>query len=138
MHVLISEDSCSDKLVLAQNLMQISMKRLQKEFYQILSTNRMYLDPKLVSHRSSCSSLSSTNYSGDEADAASDDELSRVGDSISDVDRLSLIATSDLRSIADCKIKSGYGRECVHIFDIPIDPKIDCRRRSIPSGGRTV
>lgn len=96
MHVLISEDSCSDKLVLAQNLMQISMKRLQKEFYQILSTNRKYLDPKLVSHRSSCSSLSSSNYSEDEADAASDDELSRVSDSISNVDRLSLIATDQL------------------------------------------
>nr|VDC69954.1 unnamed protein product [Brassica rapa] len=35
MHFLVSQDSKSDKLVLAQNLMQIGMSMLEKEFFQI-------------------------------------------------------------------------------------------------------
>ncbi|KAM7499227.1 hypothetical protein LguiA_023641 [Lonicera macranthoides] len=73
------------------------------------------------------SSSVNSNYSVDEANAASDDELWRVGDSTSNVDRLSLIATSDLRSIADCMIRSGYGKECVNIYQLI--------RKSIVEGG---
>nr|GMD65392.1 exocyst complex component EXO70A1-like [Ipomoea batatas] len=53
MQFLKTEDSSSDKLVRGQNLMQIAMKRLQKEFYQVLSMNRAHLDPESVSTRSS-------------------------------------------------------------------------------------
>jgi hypothetical protein len=44
MNALVSENSTSEKLVRAQNLMQIAMKRLQKEFYQTLSMSRAHLD----------------------------------------------------------------------------------------------
>ncbi|KAM1125956.1 hypothetical protein FF1_041185 [Malus domestica] len=53
MHVLVHESSPSSKLVLAQNLMQTAMKRLEREFYEILSANRRHLDPESVSSRTS-------------------------------------------------------------------------------------
>ncbi|CAA7058431.1 unnamed protein product [Microthlaspi erraticum] len=60
MHSLVSQQqhSQSSKLVLAQNLMQIAMSRLEKEFLQILSSNRDQLDPESVSAPSSISSNS--------------------------------------------------------------------------------
>uniref|UniRef100_A0A165WV56 Exocyst subunit Exo70 family protein n=1 Tax=Daucus carota subsp. sativus TaxID=79200 RepID=A0A165WV56_DAUCS len=47
MHKYVSEHSSysDNKLVRGQKLMEIAMKRLEKEFYQILSTNRAHLDP---------------------------------------------------------------------------------------------
>nr|GLL33834.1 exocyst complex component EXO70B1-like isoform X2 [Ipomoea trifida] len=49
--MLFSVRQCSDSelLVRAQTLMQIAMKRLQKEFYTILSGNRYFLDLETVS-----------------------------------------------------------------------------------------
>ncbi|PWA53006.1 Cullin repeat-like-containing domain-containing protein [Artemisia annua] len=44
MHFFVSESASSEKLVHAQKLMQVAMKRLEKEFYRILSSNRDYLD----------------------------------------------------------------------------------------------
>ncbi|KAL3521017.1 hypothetical protein ACH5RR_019166 [Cinchona calisaya] len=120
MHFLVSERAGSAKLVRAQNLMQMSMQRLEKEFYQILSTNREYLDPESVSSRSSriSSSLSSTT-SNDENDNGSDhDEIQMVGEKISEVERLSVLAMSDLRLIADCMISTGYGKECLKIYKL--------------------
>ncbi|KAF7804529.1 exocyst complex component EXO70H1-like [Senna tora] len=102
----------SHKLVLAQNLMQMAMKRLQKEFYQILSMNRAHLDPESVSIRSSRTSISTSDY--DEIDADDDDQA--AGDSISEVERVSSVAMGDLRSIADCMISSGYAKECVSVY----------------------
>ncbi|XP_020412184.1 exocyst complex component EXO70A1-like [Prunus persica] len=121
MHVLVGGSSAS-KLVLAQNLMQTAMKRLEKEFYQILSANRDHLDPESVSSRSSGSAKF---YNADEA--GSEDELEIVGESITEVERASAFAMSDLKSIADCMISSGYGIECVKIYKII--------RKSIVDGG---
>ncbi|KAA8539402.1 hypothetical protein F0562_026094 [Nyssa sinensis] len=122
MHFLVSEKSSSDKLVLTQNLMQIAMKRLEKEFYQILSANRQYLDPESVSGRSlrmSGLSLSrSRSSNSDEADVESDEEIRMAGDSVSDAELLLELAMSDLKSIADCMISSGYGKECIKIYKI--------------------
>ncbi|KAM7494968.1 hypothetical protein LguiB_029577 [Lonicera macranthoides] len=119
MHFLVSgSNSGSQKLVLAQNLMQIAMKRLEKEFYLILSANRECLDPESVSNRSSRVLVS---YSDDEVSGSgsgSDDEAQRAGEIISDVEKLSVIAMSDLRLIADCMISSGYGKECAKIYKI--------------------
>ncbi|XP_021668278.2 exocyst complex component EXO70H1-like [Hevea brasiliensis] len=117
MHLLVSEGSTDGRMVRAQNLMQIAMKRLQKEFYQILSTNRAYLDPESVSTRSSrASARSSTSDYEDEGSA--EDEIRAAGDSISEVEHFSSIAMADLRSIAECMIASGYAKECVNVYKI--------------------
>ncbi|KAA8534280.1 hypothetical protein F0562_031797 [Nyssa sinensis] len=121
MHFLVSTNSSSNKLVLAQNLMQTAMKRLEREFYQILSANRQYLDPESVSSgssRMSGLSRSRSNNSNKEDDVRSDDEAQMAGESISEAERLSELAMSDLKSIADCMISSGYGKECTKIYRI--------------------
>ncbi|KAF8396718.1 hypothetical protein HHK36_018346 [Tetracentron sinense] len=115
MQFFVSENSSSDKLVHAQRLMQIAMKRLEKEFYQILSANRDHLDPELVSSRSSRASTRSST-SDYEDDLGSEDELQIANDSISEVEEASTLAMADLKSIADCMISLGYGKECVKIY----------------------
>ncbi|OAY41284.1 exocyst complex component EXO70H1 [Manihot esculenta] len=117
MHLLASEGSADGRMVRAQNLMQIAMKRLQKEFYQILSTNRAYLDPESVSTRSSrASAISST--SDYEDDGSAEDEIRAADDSISEVEHVSSTAMADLRSIAECMIASGYAKECVNVYKV--------------------
>ncbi|KAL6138676.1 hypothetical protein ACLB2K_063955 [Fragaria x ananassa] len=115
MHVLVSDDPTSEKLVHSHSLMQIAIKRLQKEFYQILSMNRAHLDPESVSSRSR-SSRAASSMSDDDIDDGEDADLS--GDSISEVEHVSSIAMADLKSIAECMISSGYAKECVHIYNM--------------------
>ncbi|GLT74125.1 hypothetical protein SLA2020_459420 [Shorea laevis] len=124
MHLLVSEDSASEKLIQAQNLMQIAMKRLQKEFYQILSMNRAHLDPESVSARSSRASTRSRT-SDYEDNGSPDNEIRNAGDSISEVEEVSSIAMADLKSIADCMISCGYAKECVYIYKITRKSIID-------------
>ncbi|KAH7510867.1 hypothetical protein FEM48_ZijujUnG0076300 [Ziziphus jujuba var. spinosa] len=105
MHYFISHNSSSENLVRAQFLMQTAMKRLEKEFYRILSTNRESLDPESVSSRgSTISSLS-------DFEEDLEDELRTAGESISEVERVSMAAMADLKAIADCMISSGYGKD---------------------------
>uniref|UniRef100_M4EZ29 Exocyst subunit Exo70 family protein n=1 Tax=Brassica campestris TaxID=3711 RepID=M4EZ29_BRACM len=111
MDLLVSEDPNSERLMRAQRLMEIAMKRLQKEFYQILSMNRAYLDPESVSTRSSLTSARSS-YS----DFPEDDDSNTVGDSIVEVEEVASKVMTDLRSIAECMIASGYAKECVIIY----------------------
>jgi len=100
MHLLVSDkyntssaSSDHEKLVHAHSLMQIAMKRLQKEFYQILSMNRAHLDPESVSTRSSRTSARSSvsDYYDDDGSISldqhqDDDNTVRVaGDSITEV-----------------------------------------------------
>uniref|UniRef100_A0A2N9E2S5 Exocyst subunit Exo70 family protein n=1 Tax=Fagus sylvatica TaxID=28930 RepID=A0A2N9E2S5_FAGSY len=115
MHFLISENSTSEKLILAQNLMQIAMKRLEKEFYQILSENRDHLDPESVSGRSSGGGSSNSD---DEDQTQYKDKLEIAGDSITEVGSVLALAMTDLKSIAECMISLGYGKECVKIYKI--------------------
>uniref|UniRef100_A0A5B7A5N9 Exocyst subunit Exo70 family protein n=1 Tax=Davidia involucrata TaxID=16924 RepID=A0A5B7A5N9_DAVIN len=117
MHLVVTEDSSSEQLVRSQNLMQIAMKRLQKEFYQILSMNRAQLDPESVSARSSRASTRSST-SDYEDDDGPEDEIRIADDSISEVEHASTIVMADLRLIAECMISSGYGKECVKIYNI--------------------
>ena len=117
MHFLVSENASSEKIILAQKLMQMAMKRLQKEFYQILSMNRAHLDPESVSTTSSRTSLRSSTSDFDD-DGAIEEEVQAAGDSISEVEEVSSIAMADLRSIAECMISSGYGKECVNVYNV--------------------
>nr|GMC65555.1 exocyst complex component EXO70A1-like [Ipomoea batatas] len=101
--MLFSVRQCSDSelLVRAQTLMQIAMKRLQKEFYTILSGNRYFLDLETVSARSSRASSRSS---------VSDSEDGEVLDTDP--------AVPDLKTIATCMIGAGYGKECVKVYNI--------------------
>ncbi|CBI16203.3 unnamed protein product, partial [Vitis vinifera] len=92
MHFFVNHDSTSEKLIRSQNLMQLAMKRLEKEFYQILSSSREYLDPE--------------------------SEFGASIESVSGVERESELAMADLKAIADCMISSGYGKECVKIYKL--------------------
>ncbi|KAL4354776.1 hypothetical protein GQ457_06G025990 [Hibiscus cannabinus] len=117
MHFLPNDrGSGSEKLAQAQRLLQIAMKRLQKEFYQILSMNRAHLDPESVSTRSSRTSTQSS-FSDYDYDASPDSGIGAVGDSISEVKEVSFMAMSDLKLIADCMISCGYAKECVQIYN---------------------
>ncbi|CAN6887911.1 unnamed protein product, partial [Brassica oleracea] len=111
MDLLVSEDANSERLVRAQRLMEIAMKRLQKEFYQILSMNRAYLDPESVSTRSSLTSERSSN-----SDFIEDEDSHTGGDSIVEVEEASSNVMTELRSIAECMIGSGYAKECISIY----------------------
>lgn len=114
MHFFVNHDSTSEKLIRSQNLMQLAMKRLEKEFYQILSSSREYLDPESVSsHVSARSSISDF-----EDDRASEEEFGASIESVSGVERESELAMADLKAIADCMISSGYGKECVKIYKL--------------------
>ncbi|XP_042000432.1 exocyst complex component EXO70H1-like [Salvia splendens] len=114
MHFLAAENSSSEKLIRAQNLMQIAMKRLQKEFYQILSMNRAQLDPESVSTRSSRTSVASSYSSYDDED----EDAEAADESISEVEDASMAAMADLRLISECMISSGYAKECLKIYKI--------------------
>ncbi|KAG9453838.1 hypothetical protein H6P81_006742 [Aristolochia fimbriata] len=118
MHVYVTEDSSSGKIVRAQSLMQTAMKRLEKEFYQILAANRDYLDPESVSGRSSTNTTVSSisDIEDYNMDVASEDDAQV--NSIQEVERVSSMAMSDLRAIAECMIQSGYGKECIKIYKI--------------------
>ncbi|KAE8038973.1 hypothetical protein FH972_011430 [Carpinus fangiana] len=117
MQHLITQNAASGKLVRGQNLMQMAMHRLEKEFYQLLSINRACLDPESVSASSSRSSAARSSVS-DLEDDESEDEFRAAGESISEVERVSATAMADLKAIADCMISSGYGKECVKIYKI--------------------
>ncbi|KAJ0611157.1 putative exocyst complex component Exo70, cullin repeat-like-containing domain superfamily [Helianthus annuus] len=117
MHLFVSESASSEKIIHAQKLMQVAMKRLEKEFYQMLSANRDVLDSESVSNRSS---RARSSVSDDDNASEEDDRVSMSGTTVSDGDRVSVseMVMADLKSIADCMIGSGYGKECVKIYKI--------------------
>ncbi|KAL6979245.1 hypothetical protein U1Q18_020911 [Sarracenia purpurea var. burkii] len=116
MHFFMLEDSSSEPLVRAKNLMQVAMTRLENEFYQILSTNRNYLDPESVSSHSS--RVSWRSNASDVEDDAFEGEIPVARDSVSEVHHGVELAMSDLKAIADSMISSGYSKECVKIYKI--------------------
>ncbi|XVF75431.1 hypothetical protein PTKIN_Ptkin13bG0188300 [Pterospermum kingtungense] len=101
MHFLVSQNSASDKLIFAQKFVQMAMKRLEMEFYQ--------LDPEYLS------SHGSSSFDNDEHDEV---ELNKAGESITEVERVSALAMSDLKAIGECMSSCGYGKECVKIYKL--------------------
>ncbi|CAN1257750.1 Exocyst complex component EXO70H1 [Linum perenne] len=111
MHFLVSgkHSDPAGKLALCQKLMQIAMTRLEKEFYLILSGIRDQLDPDSVSVSVSVhSSAEGSLRSNAEPDEDEITEESVPPDGVSSM--------SDLKSIADCMISSGYTKECLKIY----------------------
>ncbi|XP_021279200.1 exocyst complex component EXO70A1 [Herrania umbratica] len=116
MQYLASHQASSEKLVRAQTLMQTAMKRLEREFYQILKSNRDYLDPESVStHSSARPSTARSSFSDFENESENERD---DNESIPEVERVSLAAMTDLKAIADAMISSGYTRECLKIYKI--------------------
>ncbi|CAH2054365.1 unnamed protein product [Thlaspi arvense] len=108
MDLLISEDPNSEKLLRAQRLMQIAMKRLQSEFLLILSMNRARLDPESVSSRSPTSVVSNHE------DVWHESRPARY--SIIEVEAVSKNSVTELKSIAECMIAAGYAKECATAY----------------------
>ncbi|KAI5666107.1 hypothetical protein M9H77_15960 [Catharanthus roseus] len=122
MHFYLKLDSSSEILIRAQNLMEIAMKILEREFYTILKANRSFLDAESVSHRSSASRASTWSVSSDfenEELASEDDNYdNETTQSEDNSDKSSEILMSNLKTIADCMISAGYGKECVYIYKL--------------------
>ncbi|CAN4100921.1 unnamed protein product [Withania somnifera] len=122
MQSVIKESSTSQLLVRAQNLMQIAIKKLEKEFHTILSGNRYFLDSESVSRES-------TRSSGSDEDQGSEDDNTDIEArfaevSISDEGEKVSVAV-DLKAIADCMIEAGYGKECAKIYQLSRKSVID-------------
>ncbi|KAK4254998.1 hypothetical protein QN277_008062 [Acacia crassicarpa] len=118
MQYLIAQDSTSQKLVQAQLLMQLAMKQLGHEFHHILMANRDHIDAESVSSGSSVSDSRTSISVFDDEILSSEDDFRVAGDSITETERVSMLAMADLRVIADCMISSGYGNECIRIYKI--------------------
>lgn len=116
MQHLVAQDSSSENLVQAQLLMQVAMKTLENEFYRILSDNRDRLDPESIS------GSSSTDHRSSVSDF--DDDFSDL-DSVSETERISIVAMADLSAIAECMINAGYGKECAKIYIIVRKSMVD-------------
>lgn len=119
MQFFVSEgtSSSSEQLVRAQKLMQMAMKRLQKEFHRILSSKRNNLDPESVSSRSSVSMSDFEDYEA----ASEEDDIQVTGNSVHEIvagDSVSDLAMADLKAIADSMISFGYSKECVKIYKL--------------------
>ncbi|CAN4120000.1 unnamed protein product [Withania somnifera] len=119
MQFVIKESSSSELLVRAQNLMQIAMKRLQKEMYTILSGNRYLLDSETLSTRQS------TRSSVSDEDEINEITNTEVSTRASEIERVSELVMANLKAIADCMIGAGYGKECVKIYNLNRKSVID-------------
>jgi exocyst complex protein 7 len=51
-------------------------------------------------------------------DDKSKDEFQAAGESISEVEHVSMTTMADLKPIVDCMISSSYGKECMKIYKI--------------------
>ncbi|KAL1187353.1 hypothetical protein V6Z11_A01G243000 [Gossypium hirsutum] len=123
MHLLVSDqDSGSEKLVRAQILMQTAMKRLQKEFYQILSMNRAHLDPESVSTRSSRTSARSSTSDFDD-----DDEIRTAGVYKLGIEKLSSSQVNKMEwDVLDLKIKNWLEAEKISMRTLFTGERILC------------
>ncbi|KAK1409508.1 hypothetical protein QVD17_36034 [Tagetes erecta] len=140
MHFLTqnSNDFKSSNLSTAQKLMQIAMKRLEKEFHVILLDHRA---PEYVSNSSSSSSspLSRSSIDSEEErnlqisisavkqPSMKQTQIIAISDvqiSISDV-KQPTIEISNLQLIAETMISCGYGKECIGVYKITRKTIID-------------
>ncbi|KAI3461506.1 hypothetical protein Pfo_018169 [Paulownia fortunei] len=118
MHYYLKLSTSSEKLVIAQKLMRIAMKRLEEEFYMILSANRKNLYSESVSSRSSRTSTRSSVSEFYEGEVSEEEENTMMTPPRTPpspgakAERASDMAMADLKSIADCMIACGYGKEC--------------------------
>ncbi|MED6182526.1 hypothetical protein PIB30_029281 [Stylosanthes scabra] len=111
MQHLLTLNSSSDRLVEAYSLMQVAMKRLERELYRISAEIRDHVHTP-YSLNSSCSSSASTTTTDRHSDSISGSD---VYDNSSD-DESIRVARVDLKAIVECMFSAGYGKECVQIY----------------------
>ncbi|XP_057823018.2 exocyst complex component EXO70H1-like [Cryptomeria japonica] len=117
-------DSNSAEMIRAEQLMQMSMARLQNEFHNILLSNREPIDRsgRFSVHSSTEGSArrSSGFFSDDDEDGESGTPVSACQsiDRICDLDMIPLDAVVDLRNIVERMASSGYGGDCVRVFAV--------------------
>lgn len=119
MHSLIKHDSTSEALIRAQNLMEIAIRRLEKEFHFILSRNRNILDLETMSNHSSSVSSARTSVSDDA------ETIENLGETEEENKFRNESIMDDLKMIADAMIASGYGKECINIYKLVRKSMID-------------
>ncbi|KAG9128778.1 hypothetical protein Leryth_009547 [Lithospermum erythrorhizon] len=112
MYYLVKDDPSSKQLIRVQYLMEISMRRLEKEFHFMLSRNRNILDLEAISNQSSSISSSRTRISDDVESAYNNGDTEEENK----VSNASIM--DDLKTIAECMIASGYGKECINIYKL--------------------
>ncbi|KAK9734873.1 hypothetical protein RND81_04G168800 [Saponaria officinalis] len=82
------------KVLSAQHLLRISRKRLSREFFSLLKTNKDQLYPKQDYNNNN-------NNISEEDDTASSEESS---------------ALADLKLIADCMMSAGFSKKCFKVY----------------------
>ncbi|KAI4384454.1 hypothetical protein MLD38_002609 [Melastoma candidum] len=104
-HFLVDcDDAPSGKLVLAQNLTQIAMRRLEIELHQPLSASKDLVDRDSSSGKSSALQKDSECGNFDEEGNGT---------------------VADIKAIADCMVSTGYGTECTKIYKLMRKSAVD-------------
>ncbi|KAK8550984.1 hypothetical protein V6N12_039659 [Hibiscus sabdariffa] len=116
MQYLVSHQASSEKLVRAQTLMQTAMKRLEKEFYRILKSNRFYIDPESFSTHSSSGLSAPRSSFSDFKEYETENESRDEIDSLPEAQRVPLAAMEVLSAISEVMIKAGYAKECIKVY----------------------
>ncbi|KAL3720118.1 hypothetical protein ACJRO7_005018 [Eucalyptus globulus] len=112
------EVSNSGVIVRAHELLQTAVRRLSLEFHQILSPHLPYPDhaESLSSQSSRSSTLSSFSDFEYELEGKLSTKKSAAEPVMQEEERVPNAAVSDVKTIADCMIACGYGKECMDIY----------------------
>ncbi|KAK3410043.1 hypothetical protein EUGRSUZ_J02096, partial [Eucalyptus grandis] len=114
------EVSNSGVIVRAHELLQTAVRRLSLEFHQILSSHLPYPDhaESFSSQSSRYSTLSSFSDFEYELEGKLSTKKSAAEPVMQEEERVPNAAVSDIKTIADCMIACGYGKECMDIYKI--------------------
>lgn len=88
-------------------LMQATMHRLEKEFYQIFFTNCDHLNLKSIFARSWGSSISGTE---EDVSGLPKDDICEARESIREVELAIIVVVADLHVMTKTMISAGYGK----------------------------
>ncbi|KAL9235227.1 hypothetical protein vseg_010007 [Gypsophila vaccaria] len=89
------------KVLSAQHLLRVSRKRLSREFFSLLKTNKDQLYPKVHDNQAAHDHNVYTICCEDEDDTASTGESSAIG---------------DLKLIAECMMSAGFSKKCFKVY----------------------
>ncbi|XP_039158880.1 exocyst complex component EXO70H1-like [Eucalyptus grandis] len=112
------EVSNSGVIMRAHKLLQTAVRRLSLEFHQILSSHLPYPDhaESLSSQSSRSSTLSSFSDFEYELEGKLSTKKFAAEPVMQEEERVPNAAVFDVKTIADCKIACGYGKECMDIY----------------------
>ncbi|KMZ64650.1 exocyst subunit exo70 family protein H2 [Zostera marina] len=121
MNLAVNDATARRDLAHAHRLMQIAMKRMQKELSHILSVNRDLLDSDSIQSTVSTTitSISDSDFEESSHGVSPDEEIKYVGESTLgrvNNEAHSQAVMADLKSLAECMVTSGYTKECTNIY----------------------